>query len=243
MPGAHGVADRPHRPAPRLRRALELLRQRVAAAAAPVTQHDGVAGVLALALGEDAGGQRAPAARPHERARHGHLDAELEQPAPGCACCSIVFTVHAETQRLGRDQRDLAALARQQLGQHAAHVVVVVVEDDARARRRAARPAIRSSGVSTCMPASIVERAGVPAADAVAAPARAGRDRDVVEAVGERLVGGQPAAERRPRRWGAARAGRGGSRRTRIHAASPGSRASRATRPPSSSPASASTTS
>ena len=55
------------------------------------------------------------------------------------------------------------------------------------------------------------------------APARAGRDRDVIEAVLEHLVGASARCRRRSRRSGASRAGPCGSRRTRIHAASPGS--------------------
>ena len=107
---------------------------------------------------------------------------------------SMVFTLQAETYAASRDERDLAALAGEQLGEHAAEVVlVVVVEDDAVALRpRAGEQVV---GRQHFDPGEL-ERIGVAAPDAVGAPARAGRDGDVPEAVGEHLVGGDLALER-----------------------------------------------
>ncbi len=59
------------------------------------------------------------------------LDAELDQAALDAVLLHRVDRPLRDPRRR-RDERDVTALTRQQLGQHAAHVVViVVVEHDA----------------------------------------------------------------------------------------------------------------
>ena len=53
--------------------------------------------------------------------------------------CSMVFTVHADTSGSGVTSVTWQPSRREELGEHAAHVVVVVVVDDARARRSGRR--------------------------------------------------------------------------------------------------------
>ena len=74
-----------------------------------------------------------------------YLDAGPEQPLR-IRATSIVLMVHSETRAAGVTSVT-AALGGEQLGEHAAEVVVVVVEQDDAPRGRA--PASMSSGVST----------------------------------------------------------------------------------------------
>ena len=97
--------------------------------------------------------------------------------------------------RLGRHERDLEALAGEQLGQHAAHVVVVVVEqhDALAARPRAGHQVVGCQHLHARRRSGSGGRASGPTPSA--RQRGAGRDGDVVEAVLEHLVGGQLAPE------------------------------------------------
>ena len=78
-----------------------------------------------------------------ERLRGRELDAGLDEPAVDPL---VLHRVHAPLRdaRRGCDERDALPLRREQLGEHAAEVVVVVVEEqDPLARRVGVQPSGR----------------------------------------------------------------------------------------------------
>ncbi len=109
----------------------------------------------------------------------------------------LLHRVHAPLRypRRRRHERHVLPLGREQLREHASEVVVVVVEEE---DPLAGGPAAGHEVVGRQRLDGGVEggRSRVPAPDAVGAPAGAGRDRDVVEAVAAHLVGVDLALQR-----------------------------------------------
>ena len=109
--------------------------------------------------------------------------------------CSIVFTVHSETRGGGRHERDRAPLGARaapparRRGSSGRRRRADALACGARAGEQVVRRQHLAAPASSSGPR-------VPAADAVGAPAGAGRDGDVLEVVAEDLVGRDRALER-----------------------------------------------
>ena len=108
--------------------------------------------------------------------------------------CSIVLIVHSETRGSGVMSTTSYPSATEKLGERSPEVVVVVVEehDAAAAGSHARHEVVRREDLNPIE----CQRLHVPATDPIGAPAGAGRDPDMIEVVGEDLVGGELASER-----------------------------------------------
>ncbi len=157
-------------------------------------EHDSVARDHPLAFGVNACEAGLGSLDPEERMLGLELDAAFDEAAVDPR---MLHRVHAPLRdaRSRRDEPHRVALRGEQLGERAAEVVVVVVEDeDPLARGPGAAEEV--VGREDLDRVAEGERSRVPAADAVGPPACAGRDRDVLEAVAEDLLGRHLALER-----------------------------------------------